>query len=205
MLFVFAMVEMLADLHVAKSLPIQPPCPSSPSFSLPLISASTSSSPFTLSIALSSPPSTYSVNTTLSSLLPLSLASCPRTCSNFRQSNRICFQFVLPNMTSSYPRPANLFSSGWLVQWSVWLHCEISSIGFDNAGRGETCFQVNLEHRQYSMVPIKSSEGVVNGRFGLGTVVIALYLASWTMSLMALLRNRRRGAKGVKIESTEMR
>lgn len=112
---------------------------------------------------------------------------------------------MFPYMISSYPRPANLFLSGWLVQWSVWLHCEISSIGFDNAGRGETCWQVNLEHRQYSMVPFRSSEGIVNGRFGLGTVVIALYLVYSTMSLMAVLRNRRRGAKGVKIESTEMR
>ncbi|KAL8919113.1 MAG: hypothetical protein Q9172_005143 [Xanthocarpia lactea] len=100
---------------------------------------------------------------------------------------------------------SSVYSIGWLVQWSLWLHCEISSIGFDNAGKGETCWQVNLDHRENSTVPFRSSEGVVNGRFGLGTVVIALYLAYWTMSLMAVLRNRRGGAKGDKIGSPEMR
>ncbi|KAL9627992.1 MAG: hypothetical protein Q9204_006191 [Flavoplaca sp. TL-2023a] len=99
---------------------------------------------------------------------------------------------------------SSVYSIGWLVQWSLWLHCEISSIGFDNAGRGETCWQVNLDHRENSMVPFRSSEGVVNGRFGLGTVVIALYLAYWTLSLMAVLRNRRGGGKAVKIGSAEM-
>ena len=84
------------------------------------------------------------------------------------------------------------------------MHCEISGIGFDNAGRGETCWQVNLDHRKNSMIPLRSSQGVVNGRVGLSAVVIALYVAYFTLALLAVLRNRRGGGKGVKIGSSEM-
>ncbi|KAL9630913.1 MAG: hypothetical protein Q9204_004481 [Flavoplaca sp. TL-2023a] len=98
-----------------------------------------------------------------------------------------------------------LYFSGWLTQWTIWMNCEITAIGFDNAGEGDTCWQVNLEHRQYSEVPILSSEAIVDGRLGLGGVAIALYAAYAVMALMAVLRNRRRSVKGVKIESTEMR
>ncbi|KAL8851477.1 MAG: hypothetical protein Q9221_003577 [Calogaya cf. arnoldii] len=100
---------------------------------------------------------------------------------------------------------SSIYSIGWLVQWSIWMHCEISGIGFDNAGKGETCWQVNLDHRQNSMIPFRSSEGVVNGRVGLGAVVIALYVAYFVMALLAVLRNRRGGGKSIKVGSSEMR
>ncbi|KAI4258264.1 MAG: hypothetical protein L6R42_005206, partial [Xanthoria sp. 1 TBL-2021] len=100
---------------------------------------------------------------------------------------------------------SSVYFIGWLVQWSIWMHCEISGIGFDNAGKGETCWQVNLDHRKYSMVPMRSSEGVVNGRVGLGAVVIALYVAYFAMALLAVLRNRRGGGKSMKIGTSEMR
>ncbi|KAI4218314.1 MAG: hypothetical protein LQ349_008767 [Xanthoria aureola] len=99
---------------------------------------------------------------------------------------------------------SSVYFIGWLVQWSIWMHCEISGIGFDNAGRGETCWQVNLDHRKNSMIPLRSSQGVVNGRVGLGAVVIALYVAYFTLALLAVMRNRRGGGKGVKIGSSEM-
>ena len=82
------------------------------------------------------------------------------------------------------------------------MHCEITSIGFDNS---EMCWQFDLDHRQYSQVPILSSEAIVDGRVGLGAVVIALYVAYFIMALMAVLRNRRGRAKGVKIGSADMR
>ncbi|KAL8871143.1 MAG: hypothetical protein Q9174_002964 [Haloplaca sp. 1 TL-2023] len=94
-----------------------------------------------------------------------------------------------------------IFLSGWLVQWSFWLHCEITSIGFDNAGEGEICWQVNLDHRKNSMVPSQSSEGAVNGRFACGTVVIALYLAYFVTSLVAVVRGRKAARYGIKLGS----
>lgn len=114
---------------------------------------------------------------------------------------------ALGNPPSSTPTLTTLIHpipTGWLVQWSIWTHCEISGIGFDNAGRGETCWQVNLDHRKNSMIPLRSSQGVVNGRVGLGAVVIALYVAYFTLALLAVMRNRRGGGKGVKIGSSEM-
>ena len=81
------------------------------------------------------------------------------------------------------------------------MHCEITAIGFDNS---EMCWQFDLDHRKYSEVPILSSEAIVDGRVGVGAVVIALYVAYFIMALMAVLRNRRGGVKGVKIGSVEM-
>ena len=81
------------------------------------------------------------------------------------------------------------------------MHCEITAIGFDNS---EMCWQFDLGHRKYSEVPILSSEAIVDGRVGVGAVVIALYVAYFIMALMAVLRNRRGGVKGVKIGSVEM-
>ncbi|KAL8944831.1 MAG: hypothetical protein Q9211_000438 [Gyalolechia sp. 1 TL-2023] len=112
-------------------------------------------------------------------------------------------------LVSLYPIYSLAISSvyflGWLVQWSLWIHCERSGVGFENAGRGETCWQVNLDRPENSYVPFRSSEGVVNGRIGMGTVVVVLYLAYWVMSLMAVLRNRRGSATGYKLGSAEMR
>ena len=71
------------------------------------------------------------------------------------------------------------------------MHCEISGIGFDNAGKGKTCFQVDLGHRKNSMIPMRSSEGVVNGRVGIGFIVIVLYAAYAIMAALAVVRNRR--------------
>ncbi|KAL8924717.1 MAG: hypothetical protein Q9208_003907 [Pyrenodesmia sp. 3 TL-2023] len=88
-----------------------------------------------------------------------------------------------------------IYFIGWLVQWSIWMHCEVSGIGFDNAGKGETCFQINLDHAPNSTVPSKSSEGVVNARAGLGAVVMALYVAYGLMAALAVVRNKR-GGKG---------
>ncbi|KAL8903870.1 MAG: hypothetical protein Q9207_003641 [Kuettlingeria erythrocarpa] len=85
---------------------------------------------------------------------------------------------------------------GWLVQWSIWMDCEVSGIGFENAGKGETCFQVNLAHGPKSRVPSKSSEGIVNARVGLGAIVIALYVAYGVMAALAVARIRR-GVKGI--------
>ncbi|KAL8776185.1 MAG: hypothetical protein Q9213_008361 [Squamulea squamosa] len=100
---------------------------------------------------------------------------------------------------------SSVYFIGWLVQWSIWMHCEISGIGFDNAGKGETCWQVNLDHRKGSRVPFRSSEGVVNGRVGLGAVVVALYAVYAVLALLAVLRNRRGGGKSMSIKSSEMR
>ncbi|KAL8655310.1 MAG: hypothetical protein Q9226_003094 [Calogaya cf. arnoldii] len=100
---------------------------------------------------------------------------------------------------------SSLYFIGWLVQWSIWMHCEITSIGSSNAGKGETCWQVNLDHRQNSKIPFRSSEGVVNGRVVLGAVVIALYVAYFVMALLAVMRNRRGGGKSMKLGPSEMR
>ncbi|KAI4141822.1 MAG: hypothetical protein L6R39_005173 [Caloplaca ligustica] len=35
---------------------------------------------------------------------------------------------------------SGIYFIGWLTQWAIWMNCEISGIGFDNAGQGETCF-----------------------------------------------------------------
>ena len=75
------------------------------------------------------------------------------------------------------------------------MHCEISGIGFDNAGKGETCFQVNLDHREDSMIPMRCSERVVNGRVGVGFLVVILYAVYATMAAVAVARNRRLGGK----------
>ncbi|KAL8720128.1 MAG: hypothetical protein Q9225_002973 [Loekoesia sp. 1 TL-2023] len=91
---------------------------------------------------------------------------------------------------------SSLYFIGWLVQWSIWMHCEISGIGFDNAGKGETCFQVNLDHRKDSMIPFRSSEGVVNGRVGVGAVVTALYAVYTVMAALAVMRNRQGSRRG---------
>ncbi|KAL8840464.1 MAG: hypothetical protein Q9170_001340 [Blastenia crenularia] len=80
---------------------------------------------------------------------------------------------------------------GSLVQWSIWMNCEISGIGFDNAGKGETCFQVNLDHAPFSMVPSRSFQGVVNGILGLGVIILALYAAYGGLEALAVMRNRR--------------
>ncbi|KAL8644309.1 MAG: hypothetical protein Q9210_007317 [Variospora velana] len=88
-----------------------------------------------------------------------------------------------------------IYFIGWLSQWSIWMNCEVTSIGFDNGGKGETCFQINLKHAENSTVPSKSSEGVVNARVGLGFVVIALYVAYGVMAALAVAR-KRRGGKG---------
>ena len=56
------------------------------------------------------------------------------------------------------------------------MHCEISGLGFDNAGKGETCFQVNLDHPKGSMVPMRSSERVVNGYVFLNLSLPILFL-----------------------------
>ncbi|KAL9026401.1 MAG: hypothetical protein Q9196_004927 [Gyalolechia fulgens] len=112
-------------------------------------------------------------------------------------------------LVSLYPIYSLAISSvyflGWLVQWSLWIHCESSGVGSENAGQGETCWQVNLDRPENSYVPFRSSEGVVNGRIGMGTVVIVFYLAYWVMSLMAVLRNRRGSATGYKLGAAEMR
>lgn len=73
------------------------------------------------------------------------------------------------------------------------MHCEISGIGFDDAGKGETCFQVNLDHRSGSMIPLRSSEGVVNGRVGVGAVVATLYAIYAVMAALAVRRNTHGG------------
>lgn len=75
------------------------------------------------------------------------------------------------------------------------MDCEVSGIGFDNAGKGETCFQVNLRHALNSYIPSKSSGGIVNARVGLGAIVIALYVAYGVMAALTILR-RKRGGKG---------
>ncbi|KAI4089854.1 MAG: hypothetical protein LQ344_005113 [Seirophora lacunosa] len=88
---------------------------------------------------------------------------------------------------------AAIYALGWLVQWSIWMNCEVSEIGFDNAGTGGTCFQVNLKHAPGSTVPEKSSMAVVNARVGLGAVVLALYLAYVVLAALAIARKRRGG------------
>ncbi|KAL8641994.1 MAG: hypothetical protein Q9228_001261 [Teloschistes exilis] len=88
---------------------------------------------------------------------------------------------------------SSVYFIGWLVQWSIWMHCEISGIGFEDAGKGETCWQVNIDHRKDGMIPLRSSEGVVNGRAALGAVVIALYGVYAVLAGMAMLRNHRGG------------
>ncbi|KAL8856065.1 MAG: hypothetical protein Q9178_007321 [Gyalolechia marmorata] len=95
---------------------------------------------------------------------------------------------------------STLYFVGWLTQWTLWMDCEISGIGFDNH---EMCWQNDLDHRKYSQVPILSSEAIVDGRVGLGAVVIALYGAYFIMALMTVLRNRRHGGHSVKIGSAE--
>ncbi|KAI4193893.1 MAG: hypothetical protein LQ350_008090 [Teloschistes chrysophthalmus] len=89
---------------------------------------------------------------------------------------------------------SSVYFIGWLVQWSIWMHCEISGIGFENAGKGETCWQVNIDHRKDGTIPLRSSQGVVNGRVGLGAVVIALYAVYAVLAAMAVFRNRRGGS-----------
>lgn len=88
---------------------------------------------------------------------------------------------------------AAIYALGWLVQWSIWMNCEVTEIGFDNAGTGGTCFQVNLKHARGSTVPEKSSMAVVNARVGLGAVVLALYLAYVVLAALAIARKRRGG------------
>lgn len=90
---------------------------------------------------------------------------------------------------------SSIYFIGWLTQWSIWMDCEVSGIGFDNAGKGETCFQVNLRHALNSYIPSKSSGGIVNARVGLGAIVIALYVAYGVMAALTILR-RKRGGKG---------
>ncbi|KAL8934639.1 MAG: hypothetical protein Q9216_005804 [Gyalolechia sp. 2 TL-2023] len=90
---------------------------------------------------------------------------------------------------------ATIYFIGWLTQWSIWMNCEVSGLGFDNAGKGETCFQVNLRHAPSSYVPSKSSDGIVHARVGLGAIVIALYVAYGVMAALAVAR-KRRGGKG---------
>ncbi|KAI4115203.1 MAG: hypothetical protein LQ338_007893 [Usnochroma carphineum] len=82
-----------------------------------------------------------------------------------------------------------IYFSGWLTQWTIWMDCEITGIGFENDG--DRCFQVKLDHRLYSMVPSRSSDGIVNGRVGLGAIIIALYVAYGVLAALALTRNRR--------------
>ncbi|KAL8663673.1 MAG: hypothetical protein Q9202_003619 [Teloschistes flavicans] len=88
---------------------------------------------------------------------------------------------------------SSVYFVGWLIQWSIWMNCEISGIGFDNAGEGETCWQVNIDHRKDSMIPLRTSEGVVNGRVGLGAVVIALFGVYAALAALALVRKQRGG------------
>ncbi|KAI4186160.1 MAG: hypothetical protein L6R41_003652 [Letrouitia leprolyta] len=90
---------------------------------------------------------------------------------------------------------STIYFIGWLTQWSIWMNCEVSGIGFDNAGKGGTCFQVNLNHAPNSYVPSKSSHGVVSARVGLGAVIIALYAAYGVMAALAVSR-RNKGWKG---------
>ena len=94
----------------------------------------------------------------------------------------------------------SIYFIGWLVQWSLWMHCEISGIGFDNAGKGETCFQVNLDHAKGSMTPMRSSRGVVNGRVGVGFIVVVLYAVDAVAAALAVARNRRTGGKTMEMK-----
>ncbi|KAL8952135.1 MAG: hypothetical protein Q9222_001947 [Ikaeria aurantiellina] len=84
----------------------------------------------------------------------------------------------------------SLYFTGWLTQWSIWMDCEITSIGFDNAGKGETCFQVNLDRANETIFPLKSSGSIVSARVGLGAVVIALYATYTVLAALALKKNR---------------
>ncbi|KAL8976986.1 MAG: hypothetical protein Q9177_006728 [Variospora cf. flavescens] len=88
-----------------------------------------------------------------------------------------------------------IYFTGWLTQWTIWMDCEITTIGFYNGPYPGACFQVNLEHAENSTVPSKSSEGVVDARVGLGFVVLALYIAYGVMAALAVAR-KRKAAKG---------
>ncbi|KAL8869923.1 MAG: hypothetical protein Q9174_003909 [Haloplaca sp. 1 TL-2023] len=106
----------------------------------------------------------------------------------------------LTSVQPTYPLTiSGIYLTGWLIQWSFWLDCEFTGIGFENGH--EICWHVDLDHRKYSMVPSQSSEGVVNGRFSLGTVVITLYLAYFVTSLRAVLRGRKTVRNSIKLES----
>ena len=87
---------------------------------------------------------------------------------------------------------SSVYFSGLLTQWSIWMDCEVSGIGFENACA--VCFQAHLDRRTDSMIPFRSSEGIVNGRVGLGGVIIALYALYAVLAALTVLRNRR-GAK----------
>ncbi|KAL9018161.1 MAG: hypothetical protein Q9185_004523 [Variospora sp. 1 TL-2023] len=88
-----------------------------------------------------------------------------------------------------------IYFTGWLSQWTIWMDCEITTIGFYNGGELENCFMINLEHAENSTVPSKSSKGVVDARVGLGFIVLALYIAYGVMAALAVAR-KRKAAKG---------
>ncbi|KAL8966311.1 MAG: hypothetical protein Q9183_003426 [Haloplaca sp. 2 TL-2023] len=88
---------------------------------------------------------------------------------------------------------AAVYFIGWLAQWSIWMNCEISGIGFENGGKGETCWQINIDHRQQSYVPLLSSEGIVNARVGLGAIVMVLYAVYAVLSVLTVVKAKRGG------------
>lgn len=80
------------------------------------------------------------------------------------------------------------------------MHCEITTVGLYSS---DMCWQYRLRQSKFTDVPAYSSEAMVNGRVGLGAVVIALYVAYFIMALMAVLRKHRHGGHDVKMGSAE--
>jgi hypothetical protein len=83
---------------------------------------------------------------------------------------------------------SSIFFVGWLTQWTIWMDCEVTGIGFGNDS--SACFQRDLDHIEPGLIPTKSSEAVVNARAGVGFLVLFLYGSYMVCAALALHKNR---------------
>jgi hypothetical protein len=78
------------------------------------------------------------------------------------------------------------FLVAWIVQWSIWIDCEITGPGV-------------LERRP-DYCPRYGPNGLTNGRVAFGVVAIAALLAYMSVSIVGLVKVKKTRAAGVEIK-----
>lgn len=93
-----------------------------------------------------------------------------------------------------------VFSIGWLAQWTLWMDCEITTIGSQNSNAA--CFQNDFEpSSSSSFLPQGVSAASRDARVGCGGVVLAFYLITLGCAAVAVHQNRMRRKQGARLEN----
>ncbi|KAI9679795.1 MAG: hypothetical protein M1817_004809 [Caeruleum heppii] len=93
-----------------------------------------------------------------------------------------------------------IFIVGWLVQWVLWMDCEISGLGAQNDQH--VCFRTDyMWSREVFYVPDTGSPTVALGKMGAGLLVLVLYLTLLGCAAAAVHKNRMARKHGSKLEN----